>query len=121
MAIDYKDARTLAELIQMIQDDRGLSERGLALEMGLGHTTLNVIKKGKETRDTEVLKAIARYAGLPIERVLALAVGAPLPPHWTPDIVELANLLQRLSPEDRDLLRAQIRAVIAARRQKEVG
>lgn len=112
---DYNEARSLQELIEMIQRAEKESARGLAVAIGIGNTTVNRILAGEQIRDFNVIEAISAYTGLSKQHVLALAGHIPPPPHWTPDVIELADLLQSLGPEERELFRDSIRGVLAAR------
>lgn len=77
---DYNEARSLQELIEMIQRAEKESARGLAVAIGIGNTTVNRILAGEQIRDFNVIEAISAYTGLSKAHVLALAGHIPPPP-----------------------------------------
>jgi len=63
----------IADFLEDIQRQRGISLRGLGRESGVSASTLSRWREGKQTPSPKSCKMLAEYLSLPVEHILALA------------------------------------------------
>jgi HTH-type transcriptional regulator / antitoxin HigA len=72
MTIDSKAFRTPGQFIQALLDERGWSQRTLAIVLGIGVTTINKIVGNKQPVDGECAVILEEVFKIPAEHFLAL-------------------------------------------------
>jgi len=72
MTIDSKAFRTPGQFIQALLDERGWSQRTLAIVLGIGVTTINKIVGNKQPVDGEFAVILEEVFKIPAEHFLAL-------------------------------------------------
>lgn len=73
MKVAFRHMANIADFLQDIQRQRGLSLRGLARESGISVSTLSRWCDGKQTPSPKSCKMLADYLSLSTEHILALA------------------------------------------------
>lgn len=116
---------TIPDLLREAMRRRSLSERALAMYLGVSSNAVNRWVRGQSRPDPEYCQRIAVYLGLPLADVLR-AAGHPAPaspadaesdPPWLAQLIaELREM--RLTPAETDVLDATVQGLRALRAER---
>ena len=120
----FKRMANMAEFLQDIRRQRGLSLRGLARESGISASTLSRWCDGKQIPSPKSCRMLADYLSLPTEHVLALAGHLkPLHKEATEALPEFREYARQKYPEDldEDMITMIEDLIYRRRRRREQG
>jgi len=119
---------TIPDILREAMRRRALSERALAMYLGVSSNAVNRWVRAQSRPDPEYCQRIAEYLGLPLADVLR-AAGHPAPPAaadsasdppWLAQLIaEMREL--RLTPAEADVLDATVQGLRALRAEKAQG
>ncbi len=93
----------IADFLEEIQRQRGISLRRLARESGVSASTLSRWREGKQTPAPKSCKMLAEYLSLPVEHILALAGHLkPLHKDGAESLPEFGEYARRKYPDELD-------------------
>jgi transcriptional regulator with XRE-family HTH domain len=99
----FRRMATIADFLQEIRRQRGLSLRGLARGSGISASTLSRWCEGKQTPSPKSCRMLADYLSLSTEHMLALAGHLkPLHKEATEALPEFREYASQKYPEDLD-------------------
>lgn len=101
---------TFNERLKGLRKQRGLSQRALANELGVGNSTIAMYESGQREPDHEMTEAIADYFNVDIDYLLGrsnvtlrytdvLAEGQQTPQYYEDEVVQAVTDRLRTNPE----------------------
>lgn len=109
--MNYDNRTFREELIREI-DASGVTSREVAEATGVSKAIIDKLRQRRiESTSVEAAARLARYFGRSVEEMAGLSIG-------NPEIADIVRLFVRLTPDERELVRAQLKGIAALHRSK---
>lgn len=92
---------------------KGVSCNKAAMEIGLSNSTATKWKKTGATPDAKTISKIAEYFGVTVDFLLTGEQKTPADPETDGREKEFMQLFERLTPDQQDMILAQLRGVVS--------
>lgn len=115
----FYEAETLAEFVRSLMDEQGYSYDTLSERSGVGRSTLyRVVNEGVIPKDS-ILRQLATYANVPFPWLHDLShPELRRPKKFSGTTMLVADLIEQLPEDLRQIVLAQIRATVDSRRKQ---
>ncbi|MET3047416.1 MULTISPECIES: helix-turn-helix domain-containing protein [Flavobacterium] len=112
----------VAENLRKIREQRGLQQKQVALEIGIGTTNYNRVENGQREASIEVLDKLANYYNITIDEIVHYD-DKKLPPKeitiQDKAIVEQVNLISQLDEKEKNVVYTIVESFISKKRFKD--
>lgn len=112
----------IAENLKKIREQKGLQQKQVALDIGIGTTNYNRIENGQREASVEVLDKLAKFYGITIDEIVNFE-DKKLPPKEVvvqdKAILEQVELIQELEPEEKSMVFKMIDTFINQKKFKD--
>src|SRR5262245_47571009 len=115
---ELHEAKTLAEFVEYLKLEHGLSNVTLGEKVGVSSSTIHRMVHG-EKADDATLDALAEYAGVTRKWIYNLAKGIDPRPRFSPTVMLLASLLEDAPEELTQDVLTMARALIKSRKSRD--
>lgn len=113
---------SIAENLRTIREQRGLQQKQVALEIGIGTTNYNRVENGQREASIDVLDKLANYYGITIDEIVHFN-NKKLPPKEVTiqdkAIVEQVNLISQLDEKEKNVVYTIVESFISKKRFKD--
>lgn len=113
---------SIAENLRTIREQRGLQQKQVALEIGIGTTNYNRLENGQREASINVLDKLANYYGITIDEIVHFD-NKKLPPKEVTiqdkAIVEQVNLISQLDEKEKNVVYTIVESFISKKRFKD--
>ena len=112
----------VAENLKRIREQRGLQQKQVALEIGIGTTNYNRVENGQREASIEVLDKLANYYGITIDDIVHFNDNKLPPKEVTIQdkaMVEQVNLISQLDEKEKNVVYTIVESFISKKRFKE--
>lgn len=113
---------SIAESLRAIREQKGLQQKQVALEIGIGITNYNRVENGQREASIEVLNKLAKFYGITIDEIVNFN-NKKLPPKeitiQDKAIVEQVNLISQLDDKEKNVVYTIVDSFISKKRFKE--
>jgi transcriptional regulator with XRE-family HTH domain len=113
---------SVAENLRAIREHKGLQQKQVALEIGIGTTNYNRVENGQREASVEVLDKLANYYGITIDEIVHYN-NKKLPPKeitiQDKAVVEQVNLISQLDEKEKNVVYTIVESFISKKRFKE--
>jgi len=113
---------SIAENLRTIREQRGLQQKQVALEIGIGTTNYNRVENGQREASIDVLDKLANYYGITIDEIVHFD-NKKLPPKEVTiqdkAIVEQVNLISQLDEKEKNVVYTIVESFISKKRFKD--
>lgn len=113
---------SIAENLRTIREQRGLQQKQVALEIGIGTTNYNRLENGQREASINVLDKLAKYYGITIDEIVHFD-NKKLPPKEVTiqdkAIVEQVNLISQLDEKEKNVVYTIVESFISKKRFKD--
>ena len=112
----------IAENLKKIREQKGLQQKQVALDIGIGTTNYNRIENGQREASVEVLDKLAKFYGITIDEIVNFE-DKKLPPKeivvQDKAILEQMELIQELEPDEKTMIFKMIDTFINQKKFKD--
>lgn len=112
----------IAENLKKIREQKGLQQKQVALEIGIGTTNYNRVEKGQREASVEVLDKLAKFYGITIDEIVNFN-DKKLPPKEVviqdKAILEQVELISQLEEKEKNVVYTIIESFISKKRFKD--
>ncbi len=112
----------VAENLKRIREQRGLQQKQVALEIGIGATNYNRVENGQREASIEVLDKLANYYGITIDDIVHFNDNKLPPKEVTIQdkaMVEQVNLISQLDEKEKNVVYTIVESFISKKRFKD--
>jgi len=112
----------VAENLKRIREQRGLQQKQVALEIGIGTTNYNRVENGQREASIEVLDKLANYYGITIDDIVHFNDNKLPPKEVTIQdkaMVEQVNLISQLDEKEKNVVYTIVESFISKKRFKD--
>jgi len=112
----------IAENLKKIREQKGLQQKQVALDIGIGTTNYNRIENGQREASIEVLDKLAKFYDITIDEIVNFE-DKKLPPKEVvvqdKAILEQVELIQELEPDEKTMIFKMIDTFINQKKFKD--
>ncbi|MDH6254483.1 transcriptional regulator with XRE-family HTH domain [Chryseobacterium sp. H1D6B] len=112
----------IAENLKKIREQKGLQQKQVALDIGIGTTNYNRIENGQREASVEVLDKLSKFYGITIDEIVNFE-DKKLPPKEVAvqdkAILEQVELIQELEPDEKSMVFKMIDTFINQKKFKD--
>lgn len=112
----------IAENLKKIREQKGLQQKQVALEIGIGTTNYNRVENGQREASVEVLDKLAKFYGITIDEIVNFD-DKKLPPKEVivqdKAIIEQVELISQLEEKEKNVVYTIIESFISKKRFKD--
>lgn len=112
----------IAENLKKIREQKGLQQKQVALDIGIGTTNYNRIENGQREASVEVLDKLAKFYGITIDEIVNFE-DKKLPPKEVviqdKAILEQVELIQQLEEKEKNVVYTIIESFISKKKFKD--
>lgn len=112
----------IAENLKKIREQKGLQQKQVALDIGIGTTNYNRIENGQREASVEVLDKLAKFYGITIDEIVNFE-DKKLPPKEVvvqdKAILQQVELIQELEPDEKSMVFKMIDTFINQKKFKD--
>lgn len=112
----------IAENLKKIREQRGLQQKQVALEIGIGTTNYNRVENGQREASVEVLDKLAKFYGITIDEIVNFE-DKKLPPKEVviqdKAVLEQVELIQQLEEKEKNVVYTIIESFISKKKFKD--
>ncbi len=113
---------SLADNLRTIREQKGLQQKQVALEIGIGTTNYNRIENAQREASIEVLDKLAKFYGITIDEIVNYN-NKKLPPKeitvQDKAVVEQVNLISQLDEKEKNVVYTIVESFLSKKRFKE--
>ena len=112
----------VAENLKRIREQKGLQQKQVALEIGIGTTNYNRVENGQREASIEVLDKLANYYGITIDDIVHFNDNKLPPKEVTIQdkaMVEQVNLISQLDEKEKNVVYTIVESFISKKRFKD--
>ncbi len=113
---------SLADNLRTIREQKGLQQKQVALEIGIGTTNYNRVENGQREASIEVLDKLAKFYGITIDDIVNFD-NKKLPPKeitvQDKAVVEQVNLISQLDEKEKNVVYTIVESFLSKKRFKE--
>ncbi len=112
----------IAENLKKIREQKGLQQKQVALEIGIGTTNYNRVENGQREASVEVLDKLAKFYGITIDEIVNFE-DKKLPPKEVviqdKAVLEQMELISQLEEKEKNVVYTIIESFISKKRFKD--
>jgi transcriptional regulator with XRE-family HTH domain len=113
---------SLADNLRTIREQKGLQQKQVALEIGIGTTNYNRVENRQREASIEVLDKLAKFYGITIDEIVNFD-NKKLPPKeitvQDKAVVEQVNLISQLDEKEKNVVYTIVESFLSKKRFKE--
>jgi transcriptional regulator with XRE-family HTH domain len=113
---------SLADNLRTIREQKGLQQKQVAIEIGIGTTNYNRVENGQREASIEVLDKLAKFYGITIDDIVNFD-NKKLPPKeitvQDKAVVEQVNLISQLDEKEKNVVYTIVESFLSKKRFKE--
>lgn len=115
------EAKSVAEFIELLKAEQGDSYASLGDKVGVDGSTLHRLVNSSRKADDDTLDKLAEYANVPRQWLYRIA-GKPVErPRYSAITMTIANIIERLEPEDQESVLAMVDTLARSRKKQRTN
>ncbi|MFT5647603.1 MAG: transcriptional regulator with XRE-family HTH domain [Aureispira sp.] len=112
---------SISNNIKLLREQKGLLQKQVALELGIGYSNYNKLEKGDRGVSLDELIKISKFYGLSIDDIVFLDESKPIDVKIQDKAKnEQLELLEELEEDDKNIIYKLINTMLTKKRMKEL-